>query len=54
MIKAIVEVSKKMGLKTVAEYVENKKILSILKELKVDYAQGYEIAKSFPIEKLKK
>jgi len=53
MIKAIVEVSKKMGLKTVAEYVENKKILSILKKLGVDYAQGYEIAKPFPITQLK-
>jgi len=54
MIKAIVEVSQKMGLKTVAEYVENENILSILKTLEVDFAQGYEISKPFPIQQLEK
>ncbi len=52
MIKAIVEVSQKMGLQTVAEYVENEHILSILKTLHVDYAQGYVIAKPFPLSQL--
>ncbi|ORU94338.1 MAG: hypothetical protein A6F70_08345 [Cycloclasticus sp. symbiont of Bathymodiolus heckerae] len=52
MIKAIVDVSHKMNIQTVAEYVENANILSILKGLKVDFAQGYEISKPMPISEL--
>ena len=32
-----------MGIKTVAEWVENEDILNIIKEIGVDYAQGYHL-----------
>jgi EAL domain-containing protein (putative c-di-GMP-specific phosphodiesterase class I) len=34
-----------MGKKTIAEFVENKEILACLKELGVDYAQGFHVGK---------
>ena len=45
MVKSINEMAHIMGKKTVAEFVENAKILSMLREMGVDYAQGYGIAK---------
>jgi EAL domain-containing protein (putative c-di-GMP-specific phosphodiesterase class I) len=39
-----------MGIKTIAEYVENDAILEKLRELGVDYAQGYGIHKPCPME----
>ncbi len=45
MVKAMNEVVHAMGKKTVAEYVENEKILELLKGLGVDYAQGYHIGR---------
>lgn len=44
-VKAIVELAKGLGLKTVAEFVENENILSILDELGIDMAQGYHLSK---------
>lgn len=41
-----------MGKKTIAEFVENQEILDILKQLGVDYAQGYGIGKPVPLEQL--
>lgn len=45
LVKAVVEVAKVFGLKTVAEFVEDGSILAVLSELGVDYAQGYFIDK---------
>lgn len=45
MVRAIDHVGKSMGIKTVAEFVEDEKILQILATIGVDYAQGYLIAK---------
>lgn len=45
MVSAINQVGHAMGLHTVAEYVENEAILLRLRELGVDYAQGYCLAK---------
>ena len=50
LVKAVVEVAKVFGLVTVAEFVENQEILDILKELGVDYAQGYHISKPEPFD----
>lgn len=44
-VKAINDVSIGLGKKTVAEYVESEEILERLKEIGVDYAQGYFIGK---------
>ena len=40
MVKSINEIGHVMGKKTIAEYVENAEILSLLYEIGVDYAQG--------------
>lgn len=47
-VKAIVDVAKGMGIKTIAEFVENEETIPILKEYGVDYAQGYFIGKPSP------
>jgi diguanylate cyclase (GGDEF)-like protein/PAS domain S-box-containing protein len=41
MVKAINEVGHVMGIKTVAEYVEDEATLAAIRELGLDYAQGY-------------
>ncbi len=50
MVKSIHEIGKVMGLKTIAEFVENDQILEALVELEVDYGQGYGIGKPEPFE----
>lgn len=40
--------AKGMGIKTVAEFVENEEIIKLLKKFDVDYAQGYAIGKPAP------
>lgn len=45
MVRSINEVGQVMGKKTIAEFVENDRILNLLSELGVDYAQGYGIGK---------
>lgn len=44
-VKSMVDVAKGLGIKTVAEYVEDEETLSLLLDLGVDYAQGYFIGK---------
>jgi EAL domain-containing protein (putative c-di-GMP-specific phosphodiesterase class I) len=50
MVKSIHEIGHVMGLKTIAEFVEDDQILQELKRLGVDYGQGYGIAKPEPFE----
>ena len=45
IVRSINEVAKVMGMQTIAEFVENEELLKILKEIGVDYAQGYGIGK---------
>src|SRR4029079_7189901 len=45
MVEMIVHVAKVMGKSTVAEFVENDETLPALREIGVDYAQGYAIGK---------
>jgi len=52
VIKIISELGKNFNLITVAEFVENEKILNILKEINIDLAQGYYLSMPLPIEKL--
>ncbi len=49
MVDAINRVGHVMGLKTVAEFVENEAILAKLLELGVDFAQGYALHKPEPL-----
>lgn len=48
MVEAINRVGHVMGLQTIAEFVENDAILEKLRELGVDYAQGYGVHKPEP------
>jgi len=48
IVSAIVSLAKTLKIKTVAEYVEDKEILEIVKECGVDMAQGYLIGKPQP------
>ncbi len=52
MVRSINEIGHVMNKKTIAEFVENDEILNSLKELGVDYAQGYGIKKPVPLDEL--
>ncbi len=52
MVQSINQVGHTMKLNIIAEYVENQQIVEILREMGVDYGQGYEIAKPRPIEEV--
>jgi len=45
MVKSINEIGQIMGMKTIAEFVENNEIMDILRDIGVNYAQGYGIDK---------
>ena len=49
MVRSINEIGHVMGMQTIAEFVENRDILDVLREIGVDYAQGYEIGRPLPI-----
>jgi len=49
MVAAINNIGHVMQLKTIAEFVENPEILAKLREMGVDYAQGYEIGHPQPL-----
>ena len=46
--RAIVNLAKTLGIKTVAEYVEDEEIYNIIKDCGIDYAQGYYIGRPSP------
>jgi diguanylate cyclase (GGDEF)-like protein/PAS domain S-box-containing protein len=48
MVEAITKIGHVMEIKTIAEYVENAAVVEKLKELGVDYAQGYYFGKPQP------
>ena len=45
IVKAIAMIAKEMNIRTIAEFVEDKKTLLMLKQFDIDYAQGYLIGK---------
>jgi len=49
IVKAIAKIASVMGIKTIAEFVEDAQILEKLQQLQVDYAQGYGIARPSPL-----
>ena len=51
MVKSINDIGHVMGKKTIAEFVEDKQTLEALREMGVDYAQGYAISRHIPIDK---
>lgn len=52
MVNSMNEIAHSLELETIAEYVENMKIHAILKEIGVDYAQGWGIQKPIPLADL--
>ncbi|MFA9269998.1 MAG: putative bifunctional diguanylate cyclase/phosphodiesterase, partial [Baekduiaceae bacterium] len=48
--KAIVDVAKGLGLKTIAEFVEDAETLELLRTYGVDYAQGFHVGRPGPVE----
>jgi len=51
MVKSICDVAKAMGIETIAEFVEDEIILQRLKEIGIDFSQGYHIHKPMKLEK---
>jgi len=49
VVKSIVTFAKEQGLQTIAEFIENEGIYKIVKELGVDFSQGYYFGKPEPI-----
>lgn len=52
LVKSIREVAFALGKKTVAEFVEDKDTLDLLREIQVEYAQGYYLGKPKPLSEL--
>jgi diguanylate cyclase (GGDEF)-like protein len=52
IVESVVKMAKTLGLKTVAEFIENEEILKTVKNLGVDYAQGFYLGIPKPIEEI--
>jgi EAL domain-containing protein (putative c-di-GMP-specific phosphodiesterase class I) len=52
VVEAVVALARGFELETVAEGVENAETLALLRELGVDFAQGYHIARPAPAERM--
>jgi diguanylate cyclase (GGDEF)-like protein len=52
IVKSMNEIAHSLGIKTIAEYVENNEIRDILREIGVDYVQGYGIQKPILLTEL--
>jgi len=52
MVKAINEIGHTVGAKTIAEFVEDDEILTVLRQMGVDYAQGYGLGKPRSLDEL--
>ncbi|MEK7314178.1 MAG: EAL domain-containing protein, partial [Deltaproteobacteria bacterium] len=48
-VRAITDVARGMGIKTIAEFVENEDTMKLLKTIGVDYGQGYYIGRPAPV-----
>jgi EAL domain-containing protein (putative c-di-GMP-specific phosphodiesterase class I) len=49
MVRAIVDLARGMGRQTIAEYVGDEPTVRLLRELGVDYAQGFQIGRPRPL-----
>ena len=48
MVRTIVDFCRQLGIETVAEFVDSDEVLQLVKQLKVDYSQGYHLGKPAP------
>jgi diguanylate cyclase (GGDEF)-like protein len=51
MVESVNRISHEMGLRTVAEFVENDAIMQCLRQLGVDFAQGYGVGRPEPFDR---
>jgi EAL domain-containing protein (putative c-di-GMP-specific phosphodiesterase class I) len=49
MVRAIADIGHTLGLKTIAEFVENDAVFAALRSAGVDYAQGFGVQRPFPL-----
>ena len=49
MVKAVVQVAKALGYKTIAEYVQDEATILALRHYGVDYMQGYHVGRPRPV-----
>ncbi len=54
LVKAMGLFCKNNNIKVIAEFVENKEIVEVLKEMHIDYGQGWYFSKALPFEELDK
>lgn len=52
IVQSVNQIAQAMGMETIAEYVENAQIQTMLQEMGVNYGQGYGIAKPVPLDTL--
>ena len=52
IVESVTQVGHSMGLKIIAEYVEDDKIIALLRKMGVDYGQGYGICKPTPLNEM--
>ena len=52
LVKSINQVGQEMGMKTIAEFVENETLHKALIDMNVDFSQGYGISKPVPLDSL--
>jgi len=49
VVKAMVDIARGLGMKTIAEFVEDAETVTLLRELGVDYSQGYHHGRPVPV-----
>lgn len=52
MVRSINEIGQVLGLKTIAEYVENQEILDEMRSIGLDFVQGYAVGRPAPMDDL--
>ncbi len=52
IVKSIVSFAKELNIRTVAEFVSSENIYNVIKEIGVDYAQGYYLSEPIPFDQL--
>lgn len=52
LVKAMAEIARAFGKKTIAEHVEDSATLALLAEYGIDYAQGYHVGRPLPITRV--
>jgi EAL domain-containing protein (putative c-di-GMP-specific phosphodiesterase class I) len=53
MVKAIHDIGHVMGIETIAEWVDSEETLALLRQMGVDYVQGYGVGKPMPLESIR-